>query len=247
MPNTQRLLGFNQTTPPTFGTTVNSMSTVLFTRDGSKLLVDVKGQTVQKTQGYIAAWDVNEDGSLSLDHETYPAPSTIGALNFGMSYLPEGHEGFIVADPSVGAIVYDFSKGYGPGEWRAKNVPLPGQNTTCWASYASKSDSYFFSDFGAQIVFEAKIDLDTLESREINRFQLDPVKTVNIDHRVVTIGDDQFLYQLAPFGNLITVFDIQPEGKTKIIQSYNFSVPLQSDRVQFTQFSPQGLAFHLKN
>jgi hypothetical protein len=82
-----------------------SMSTVVFSRDGTRLLADVKGLTDEKVPGFIAMWSVNEDGSLSEDHELYPAPSKIGALNFGMSYLPEGHEGYILADPSVGGIV----------------------------------------------------------------------------------------------------------------------------------------------
>jgi len=245
MPNTNRLLSFPQTTPPTYNDTLNSMSTALFSRDGSKLLVDVKGQAQQKNPGYLVAWDVNKDGSLSSCHETYPAPSKVGAINFGMSYFND-KEKYIVADPTVGAIVYDFSEGYGPMEYKAKNIRIPGQNTVCWASYASKSDTYFFSDFGAQIVFEMKIDSKTYESRLVNKFILPFTKTVNIDHRVVTIGDDQFLYQLAPFGSSLFVFDIQPHGRTKMIQSYNFSRPLRDDKVPFSQLSPQGIAYHLK-
>jgi hypothetical protein len=166
------------------------MSTALFSRDGTKLLVDVKGLAQQKTPGFIAAWDVKEDGSLSTCHETYPAPSKVGAINFGMSYL-NGREGYIVADPTVGAIVYDFSGGYGALEWNATNIKIPGQNTVCWASYAEKSDTYFFSDFGAQIVFEMKIDVNTYKSKLVNKFQLPFTKTVNIDHRVATIGKNQ--------------------------------------------------------
>lgn len=197
---TFRPLGFVQSNPPTFNNSIMSMSTVTFSRDGSKLLADVKGVTDENIPGFIAAWDVNTDGTLSPFHQTYPAPYKFsndaarnrgGALNFGMSYLPEGHEGYIVADPSVGGIVYDFSKGYGPEDWRARSIYIEGQEFTCWASYASKSDSYWFSDFGTQQVYEVTLDLDTLESKVINKFQIDPIKTVNIDHRVATIGDNQ--------------------------------------------------------
>lgn len=200
MESTNRPLGFVQSSPPTFNDTVMSMSTVLFSRDGKKLLADVKGITGTNTPGFIAAWDVLEDGSLSSFHQTYPAPFKAandraiargGALNFGMSYLPMGHEGYVLADPSVGGIVYDFSKGYGPQDWRTRSIYIEGQQFTCWASYASKSDSYFFSDFGTQEVYEATIDLDTLDSKVIQRFQIDPLKTVNIDHRVATIGSNQ--------------------------------------------------------
>lgn len=190
IPNTTRILGFPQTTPPTYNDTYNSMSTALFSADGRKLLVDVKGVAETKTAGYIAAWDVLPNGALSKDHNTYPAPSQVGAINFGMSYFNKKNS-YIIADPTVGAIVYDFSKGYGKGQWKAKNIPIPGQNTICWASYAPKSDSYFFSDFGAQIVFEMKIDSKSLDYKLVQQFQLPNTTTVNIDHRVATIGKEQ--------------------------------------------------------
>jgi hypothetical protein len=191
IPNTQRVLDFPQTTPPTYNDTLNSMSTVLFSADGSKLLVDVKGLAQQKTPGYIAAWDVLDDGSLSLCHEEYPAPSKVGAINFGMSTFYGKPDSFIIADPTQGAIVYDFSQGWNQNEYNATNIPIPDQNTVCWTSYAQKSDTYFFSDFGAQIVFEMKIDSETLDSRLVNKFLLPNTTTVNIDHRVVTLGENQ--------------------------------------------------------
>jgi hypothetical protein len=168
------------------------MSTALFSRDGKKLLADVKGLAQQKTPGYIAAWDVLPNGSLSQNHQLYPAPSKVGAINFGMSYFNKENS-YIIADPTVGAIVYDFSKGYGRGQWNATNIPIPQQNTVCWVSYAAKSDSYFLSDFGAQFVFEIKIDSKTLNHKLINQFALPNTTTVNIDHRVATIGNNQLV------------------------------------------------------
>jgi hypothetical protein len=56
----------------------------------------------------------------------------------------------------------------------------------------------------------------------------------------------RYLYQLAPFGSSLFVFDVQPAGRTKMIQSYNFTRSLSHERVKFTPFSPVGLAFYAK-
>lgn len=191
--NTNRVLGFPQTTPATQNDTVNSMSTILFSRDGTKLLVDVKGLTTQNVPGYIAVWDVMPDGSLSKSHQTFPAPSKVGALPFGMTHL-NGKDGYVVSDPTVGGIVYDFSKGYTKNAVKAKNIVLPGQAITCWAIYASKSNSYFFTDFGTQKLFEVTIDNDTLDSNVVNIFQLPNTTSINIDTVVGTLKNkDQYV------------------------------------------------------
>lgn len=48
---------------------------------------------------------------------------------------------------------------------------------------------------------------------------------------------------MAPMGSTIFVFDIQAHGKTKMIQSYNFTEPLTRDHVKFTMLNPQGIAY----
>jgi len=246
LPNTNRILGFPQTTPPTNNATLNSMSTILFSPDETKLLVDVKGLTTQNVPGFIAVWDVMSDGSLSKSHQTISAPSSVGALPFGMTHL-DGKDGYVASDPTVGGIIFDFSKGYTQKAAKAMNFVLPGQGITCWTTYASKSDSYFMTDFGTQTLFEVSIDNDTLDTKLINKFQLPNTTTINIDTVAGTLKNkDQYLYQLAPFGSSLFVFDVQPAGKTKLIQSYNFTQGLTGDHIQFSPYSPVGLAFYTK-
>lgn len=92
--NTVRSLDLNQTTPATGP--AGSVSDVLFSEDGKRLLVSVKGAPpVQGSSilsslngglaltcgfrlGFIASWDVAADGSLSKDFIKVPA--TAGAL-----------------------------------------------------------------------------------------------------------------------------------------------------------------------
>jgi hypothetical protein len=184
--NSNRIIGFPQTSPATQNTSLASMSTILFSADESKLVVDVKGLTDQKEPGYLATWDVMYDGSLSKSYDTFPAPSSIGALPFGMTNL-HGKDGYLVSDPTVGGIIYDFSKGYTKKDVRVKNVALPGQAITCWATYASKSNSYFMTDFGDQKIFEISIDNDSLDTTVHNVFQLPKNASVNIDTVIGTL------------------------------------------------------------
>jgi hypothetical protein len=191
-PNTNRLIGFSQTNPPTHNTVLYSTSQILFSPDGSKLIVSVKGLPQPKVPGYLAVWDVMSDGSLSENFQSFPAPSQVGALNFGTTAL-RGKEGYVVADPTVGAIIYDFSQGYTPQTFKAQNFALPGQQVTCWASYSSKSNSYFMSDFGTQIVFEATIDPQSLSMNVVNKFQLSPSYVIT-DNFVGTVGNHQYVF-----------------------------------------------------
>src|ERR1700742_277516 len=139
IPNTNRALYFTETNPPTKSNTSYSVSTILFSPDGSKLVVDVKGLVDTNAPGLLTVWEVNGDGSLSQNHQSFPAQTNGGQQSFGMTHL-DGKEGYVIADVAQGALIFDFSKGYAP-TYKSKNVALPGFILPCWISYASKSDS----------------------------------------------------------------------------------------------------------
>lgn len=181
-------MNVNQTNPPTNSEINESVSTILFNKDETKLVIDIKGKAKQQTPGFLAAWDVNHDGSLSKSHLTFPAPTKTGQLNFGMTPI-NGKDGFIVTDPSVGGIIYDFSKGWNHNA-KITNFELPGQTIVCWVKYASKSGTYFISDFGAPNVFEVSLDNRTNKVKKINQFPL-PKTTINIDAVVGNAGQGQ--------------------------------------------------------
>ena len=58
--------------------------------------------------------------------------------------------------------------------------------------------------------------------------------------------ETRYLYQLASVGMSLVVLDIEALGKSKIIQSYNFSQPLVDHGIQPTT-TVQGLAVYVKN
>ncbi|KAI0664334.1 hypothetical protein C8Q70DRAFT_1049831 [Cubamyces menziesii] len=64
VPNSLRYLGYNQTTPA--NGPPGSLSQIIFSEDGSKLLASYKGTAT--APGYLVSWDVQKDGSLSAQH-----------------------------------------------------------------------------------------------------------------------------------------------------------------------------------
>lgn len=105
MANTNRSLKLNQTTPATGP--AGSASHVIFTEDGSQLVASVKG--VPPTPGFLAVWDVAEDGSLSTDFKSM-APATGGLLPFSMTVIP-GKNAILATDAGIGFDIFDFGTG----------------------------------------------------------------------------------------------------------------------------------------
>ncbi|KAF8323965.1 hypothetical protein DL93DRAFT_2162066 [Clavulina sp. PMI_390] len=102
--NSNRRLGLNQTTPATGP--AGSVSDITFSEDGKMLLVSVKG--APPTPGFVAKWDVADDGSLSQNFT--PLTASAGGLPFGMSLIP-GKNALLATDPAVGASTFSLSLG----------------------------------------------------------------------------------------------------------------------------------------
>ena len=187
--DSNRLLHLPESKIPVMSTNVYSVSQVLFSPDGSKLLATVKGlPTNGDAPGFLAAWDVYSDGSLSQNHSTYYPPTRAGQNEWGFTYL-FGSEGYVVADAVQGAVLYDFSKGYDPKNVVSKNLAIPGQMASCWISYSSKTQSYFFTDAIAQIIFEYTVDAN-LDATHVANHNFAQGLGI-IDSAISTVGKNQ--------------------------------------------------------
>jgi hypothetical protein len=98
-------------------------------------------------------------------------------------------EGYVMADSSQGGLVYDFSGGYN-SQVRARNIVTPGQMITCWSIYASKSNTYFFTDAGTEIISEYSINNSNLNATLVRQYHL-PQDVVVLDTEVGTFGNNQ--------------------------------------------------------
>ncbi len=119
-----------------------------FSEDDSKLLASYKGSN---GHGYLAVWDVQEDGSLSANH-TQKALASGGAVAFALTPIPN-ENAFLVADPGVGFDIVDFSD-----KDRQSSVPVDGQQATCWSAHSPKTGNYYTIDAGGNAVREVHVD-----------------------------------------------------------------------------------------
>jgi hypothetical protein len=160
MPNTVRSLNLNQTTPATGPP--GSASHIIFSEDGSNLIASVKG--VPPTPGFLAVWDVAEDGSLSEQFVSM-APATGGLLPFSMTVIP-GADAILVTDPGVGFDIFDMSASNVTSGTNGTNssssnlssaVPIEGRGATCWSSFSQQTGNFYLTDIMTSIVTEVNV------------------------------------------------------------------------------------------
>lgn len=150
IPNSNRSLGVNQTTPATGP--AGSVSQLIFSQDERQLIVSVKG--TPPTPGFFALWNISADGSLSQDF-TKLAPPTGGVLPFSMTPIP-GQNAAVVTDPGLGFDIVEFSA----GATRSSAVNITGQSAVCWGSFSQKTGNYYLTDVGTATVTEINVDKD---------------------------------------------------------------------------------------
>ena len=129
-----------------------TLSDVIFSADGSRLTVSVKG--VPPTPGFLATWDVSSDGTLSPDF-TKATPSAGGLLPFSLSLIPGKQDAFFATDAGIGFATFDFSQSDNAS---SVIVPVDGQGAICWANFSPKSGTFFMNDILTSTVTEAKVD-----------------------------------------------------------------------------------------
>lgn len=228
MPNTNRSLKLPQTTPPTGPP--GTVSDILFSEDSKKLLVSVKG--VPPTPGFVASWDVADDGSLSADFIASP-PAQGGLLPFSMSIIP-GKNAVLATDAGIGFSSFDLST-LGAGSTAQSQVfPIAGQGATCWSNFSPKTKSFFLTDVRTDIVTEVAI-ADDLSGSIIKQYPLTP-GSATIDNAIATLPNNDFLYVLAANTTSIDVLALNGQGQAAKLQELNFGnhrgVKVSPNRVQ---------------
>ncbi len=214
VPNTNRPLNLPQTTPPTGPQ--GTVSDVLFSEDSKKLLVSVKG--VPPTPGFVASWDVADDGSLSANFTASP-PAQGGLLPFSMSIIP-GKNAVLATDAGIGFSTFDLSTIGAEGTAKSQVFPIDGQGATCWSSFSQKTTSFFLTDVRTDIVTEVAI-ADDLSGKIIKQYPLVP-GSATIDNAIATLPSNDFLYILAANATSIDVLALNGQGQAANLQTLNF-------------------------
>ena len=106
--------------------------------------------------GYLAAWAINPDGSLSNDYvKSYP--SNGGSVPFALEHIPNS-SAYIAVDPSIGFVTFDFKNSSSLAATSAVTTPIPNQILNCWVSYSPKSGNFYITDPALSLVNEVHYD-----------------------------------------------------------------------------------------
>ncbi|KAF8323962.1 hypothetical protein DL93DRAFT_59055 [Clavulina sp. PMI_390] len=230
--NSNRRLGLNQTTPATGP--AGSVSDITFSEDGKMLLVSVKG--VPPTPGFIAKWDVADDGSLSQNFT--PLTASAGGLPFSMSLIP-GKNALLATDPAVGASTFSLS----PRSMLTQAIPISGQGAVCWSARSQKTGSFFVTDVATSIVTEIAVD-NNLQGSIVKQYH-QTNHSGTIDNAIGTIGGTDYLYVLAsnatsPQIDILAVGEAP--GQARNIQTLDIGADLTKSHTKFTNVNLQGMA-----
>ncbi|KAL0955026.1 hypothetical protein HGRIS_003945 [Hohenbuehelia grisea] len=226
--NTTRSLSLNQTTPP-MGPE-NTVSQVIFTEDGSKLIVGVKG--IRPDPGFLAIWNVEQDGSLSPDF--IKVTSRNGGLRapFGMTNIP-GKDAVLVGDPGVG---FDLIGQDGKVDVA---VTIDGRIAPGWTSFSPKTGNFYITDVGTSIVTEVNVDAD-FKGSIVKRYEQTKGSAI-IDNDIATIGNNDFMYILASNATAINVLQLNSPGEAQAIQTLNLADSVKNSELAISAANLQGM------
>lgn len=230
--NTLRDLKVNQTTPP--NGPAGTMSHAIFSEDGTKLFAAVKG--VPPTPGFIATFDIAQDGSLSQDFVS-STPASGGLLPFGMTAIP-GTNAVLSTDAAIGYTIFDFANGD-----NATNTvfPIQGQGAVCWVVHSTKTGNFYLSDLDKSIITEVNVD-SNLNSTIVAQYP-QGAGTGSIDDDIASINGNDFLYVLLSNATTISVSNLEAPGKATQVQKFDVATAMKSAGVKTTvnPFNVQGM------
>jgi hypothetical protein len=241
MSNTNRDLGLNQTTPATGPP--NSVSHIIFSEDGKSLITDVKGDptTTPPTPGFLAVYDVAEDGSLSQNFKSIPPPQG-GLLPFSMTVIP-GKNAVLATDAAIGFSMFDLSGG---AQASTKNsaVAINGQSATCWSSFSKKTGNFYLTDIGTSTVTEVNVD-DNLKGTIVQQYP-QTAGSATIDNDIASVGNNDFMFIMAANASMIDVLSLNAPGKATNVQQVDIAGPAAKAGLKTSPSNLQGMTIFLK-
>ncbi|KAL0573688.1 hypothetical protein V5O48_008259 [Marasmius crinis-equi] len=241
--STNRRLDLNQTTPA--NGPAGTVSHVVFSEDNKQLVASVKG--VPPNPGFLAVWDVSEDGSLSKDFRSI-APAKGGLLPFSMTIIP-GKNAILATDAGIGFDVFDFGAAdknilKSTAEGKSSANAIDGQSATCWSSFSPKTGNFYLTDIGTSKVTEVKLD-DNLKGSIVKQYDQGQ-NSGTIDNDIVSIGDKDFMYVLSANATRIDVLSLDAPGQAKNIQKLDIAGPAKGSGLKISASNLQGMTTLIK-
>jgi hypothetical protein len=217
IPNTSRLLGPNEASPPAnpFGT----VSDILFNQDETQIIVSVKGGG-SSPPGFIATFKIVDGEGFKLAGTAVKSTPVRGVLPFGMTLV--GQEGNVVldTDPAFGVSVSKISESSGLITSSA-SLNVTGQRTICWSSFSPKTGNYYLTDAANGNVTEVAVHTAGPTVSFVASYTIAAGAGGQIDQNVGSTKKGDFLYILSPSKGIINVLKLVSPGHTKEIQSFD--------------------------
>ncbi|KAI0359881.1 hypothetical protein OH77DRAFT_1393940 [Trametes cingulata] len=229
LPNSLRPLRLNQTTPATGP--AGTASHIIFSEDGKQLIASVKG--VPPTPGFLAVWDVKDDGSLSPDFKKI-APAKDGLLPFSMTVIP-GKNAILATDAGLGFDIFDLKDNN-----KSSAIAIDGQIATCWSSFSKKTGNFYLTDIGTATVTEVHVD-DNLKGSIVQQQYPQIPGSATIDNDIATVNGQDFLYVLAPNATAVDVLLLDAPGSAKKISTLDISGPTKAAGITINPNNLQGM------
>ena len=155
-PDSFRPLGVQQTTPP--GGPAGTVSDILFSEDGKKLIVPIKGS--QGQLGSFATFTVSPLGQLS---KTFTKTSAQGASPFGAVLVPGKNTMFTVDSTLAVDLLNTDTEDL--AHWAIQG------GGPCWVARSPATGSFYLADTGVSKIIEIQLDRN-LHPSELNTYTL---------------------------------------------------------------------------
>jgi hypothetical protein len=238
--NTVRSLGLNQTTPA--NGPPGSASHVIFNEDNTQLIASVKG--IPPTPGIFAIWDIAADGSLSENFQAVQPPKG-GLLPFSMTVI-KGKNAILATDPGVGVDIVDLSGGAqsGVASGASSTLTINGQSATCWSSFSPQTGNFYVTDIGTSQVTEVNVD-DNLKPTIVTQYPQGN-GTATIDNDIASIGQNDFMFILAPNATQVQVLSLNAPGKATALQTVDIAGPAKAAGLTVSAANLQGMTSFIK-
>ncbi|KAG5221784.1 3-carboxymuconate cyclase [Salix suchowensis] len=227
MANTNRALNLNQTTPATGP--AGSVSHIVFSEDGKTLVASVKG--VPPTPGFLAAWAVQQDGSLSTDFQRLRQPMS------SLERTPSSLRTLALGSTSSILVVKPILLSRSTASQRRVGRAL------------AKDWNFYLTDIGTSIVTEVNVDdnlkgtivkvrnliAKILRSEKLTVFIIQQYAqgqgTATIDNDIVTVGNNEsVVFARVTYVRTLTLQPVSSNATTIDVLALN--APGQAQTIQ---------------
>ncbi|KAJ7464349.1 hypothetical protein FB451DRAFT_1138749 [Mycena latifolia] len=203
IPNSVRSLNQKLTTPPQ--NPDNTPSQILFSDDGKRLFASVKGSGT--TTGFVAAWAVNDDGSLSDD---FVKNTPNGGQNPASLTIIRGADALMNTDIGKGINILDFGNGSTTAV-KTQDLVIGGSVHTAWGEFSDATKNYYISDSDKDLYTELSIDPTTLAVKGVKQYP-QAKGSFPIDQEVALINGKDTAYLLSPGAMTIQMLSLVAPG-----------------------------------